>query len=130
MPGGDILIGVVGTALGAIVTFIVARWQLPKLEAEARKLEAEASRTEWQTLRDEIDRLTNRVSAQDAKIADLEKQADERGEREAALESDNRKLRAKVARLESRIAGLEAIFKIGPITPEMQAALDKLDGGE
>lgn len=90
--------------------FRIARgWLSGSSTAEARKINAEASRIEWQTMRDEIDRLG-------IEVRELR-----------ALECENRKLRGKVRKLEVRVSGLEAILHIGPITPEMQAALDELD---
>jgi gas vesicle protein len=112
--------------VGAILTFAAALLLLPKIRAEARKLNAEAGATEWGTLRDEINRLQERVDAQGSRIAELEKLDGERADREAGLVKENRQLRQKVRKLETRIAGLESVFKIGPITPEMQAELDKL----
>jgi uncharacterized coiled-coil DUF342 family protein len=117
------LIGGIAASVVALITF---RWQLPKIRAEARKFDAEASRTEWQTLRDEIDRLTAKVTAQDSRIDELGKAAEARAERTSELEKENRTLRTEVGRLRNRIAKLEAVFKIGPISPEMQAAIDRL----
>lgn len=116
----------IGAVVGAAATLIGVILALPKLRSEARKLNAEAGHLEWQTLRDEINRLQERLEKQDARIAELEKLDDERADREAELVKENRQLRQKVKRLEDRIEGLEAIFKIGPVTPEMQAELDKL----
>lgn len=103
---------------------VIIAW--PKISAEARKTNAEAGQVEWSTLRDEINRLQERVEAQDRRIAELEKLDDERADREIELVKENRQLRQKVKKLETRIAGLEAVFKVGPITDEMQAELDKL----
>lgn len=85
------------------------KWLGGATAAETRMTNAQASRVEWQTLRDELDR-------QGAEIRELR-----------AVECENKKLRGKVRKLEVRVSGLEAILHIGPITPEMQAALDDLD---
>jgi hypothetical protein len=47
--------------------------------------------------------------------------------REGELERENKALHTEVARLTRRIEGLEAILKIVPVPPEMQALLDELD---
>lgn len=99
----------------------------PKGNAEARKINADASHTEWGTLRDEIHRLQSRVEEQDRRIAELEKLDCERVDREVELKRENGRLRQKVSKLESRVEGLEAIFRVGPVPPEMQAQLDALD---
>jgi chromosome segregation ATPase len=111
---------------GSVVTLVGAVLMLPKVRAEARKINAEASGAEWRTLKQEIDRLQERVEAQDRRIAELEKLDDERADREAGLEKENRQLRAKVKKLEGRIAGLEAVLKVGPLPAAMRAALAKL----
>ena len=122
--------GAVWTLLGGLLTAAVAlitfRWQLPKIRAEARKANAEASHTEFQTLREHVALLEQRIATQGVRIAELEAADTRRAGREAELEKENRSLKLKVRKLESRIAGLEAVFKIGPVPPEMQAELDKL----
>lgn len=118
--GGGLLIGLASAVIGGIITLVGVLLALPKIRAEARKLDAEASSIMWQTLRNEIDRLTQR-------IAELEKGDRERELREAGLEKENRQLRAHVKRLEGRVSELETILKIGPLPPDMQAALDKLN---
>jgi hypothetical protein len=119
----DLLVGLAGTLLGALVTIAGVIWQLPKIRAEARLANAEASQIEWQTLRDELSRLNDLVKGQAAKIRALERAKDNRVE----LERENRGLKSKVARLELRVQALENILKIGPLPPDMQAALDQLD---
>lgn len=115
-----------GGVIGAILTFAAALLMLPKIRAEARKPNAEAAATEWGTLSGEINRLREKVEAQDRRIDELEKLDDERADREAGLKKENRLLKQKVRKLENRIKGLEEVFKIGPITDEMQAEIDKL----
>jgi hypothetical protein len=113
-----------------IATFgggIIGTWLLkPKALAEARKANAEADKLDWDRFHGEILRLELKISAQDAKISQLETDRDERAVVSDKREIENRSLRATVKRLEGRIAELEAIFKLHPLPPEMQAALDKL----
>lgn len=123
----QLLVGAAGAIVGGLVTLACFIWQLPRIRAEARKLNAEASRTEWQTLRDELERLDGKVRAQGAQISGLEATAEQRMKREAVLKRENGQLRAQVKKLEGRVTGLEAVFKIGPVTAEMQAALDRLN---
>ena len=117
----------IGAVVTAIVTTLIARWQLPKIRAEARKLGAEASQSEWQLLSGKVAWLTAEVGRQDEKIRQLEQLAEERGDREKALERENKGLRVKVRRLEKRVGELEAILKIEPLPPGMKAALERLD---
>lgn len=116
----------IGAIAGVLATLLIGLWQLPKIRGEARKLNAEAAALEWSSLKAEIDRLQVRVTVQDGRIAELEKLDADRADQEATLKRENIQLRRKVRRLEDRIAGLEAVFKIGPVPPEMQAELDKL----
>lgn len=122
--------GVLGAIIGAFVTLAGLFLALPKIRSEARKSNAEASSIEWHTLKNEIDRLQQRLSEQEQKIATLERADHERADRERELERENRALKMKVGRLESRIRAMENIFKVGPISPEMQAQLDELDRTE
>jgi peptidoglycan hydrolase CwlO-like protein len=112
-----------GAAATAVIAGIFGR---PRSKAEARKLNAEASGIEWQSLKAEVDRLTLAVDKQGAEIAQLKEQAVVRADRATELEKENKSLKAEVGRLKNRVKALENIFKIGPITPEMQAELDKL----
>jgi gas vesicle protein len=116
-----------GGIVGALVALVAALLALPKIRAEARKLNAEAGAIEWGALKSEVERLTETVKVQGQRIAELEQSAATRADREAELEKENKQLRTEVGRLKSRVKALEAIFKVGPVTPEMQAALDKLD---
>lgn len=114
----------IGGVIGAIATLAATILMWPKINAEARRANAQASQVEWQTLRDEIRRL-------DGELADVRKEfstfkesaADEKGE----LERENKSLRTEIRRLKIRVQGLEEIFKIAPVTPEMQALLDEID---
>lgn len=123
----ELLVGAAGAVIGGLVTLACFIWQLPRVRAEARKLNAEANQIEWGTLRDELARLADKVRAQGAQIAGLEETAEQRTKHEAQLKRENNQLRLQVKKLEGRVAGLEAVFKIGPVAPEMQAALDRLN---
>jgi hypothetical protein len=118
------------SAIGAVSGLIVGLggWLIayPKHRSEGRKFDAEAEHINWTTMRGEIDRLNAKLAKQDERIAELEKLDGERESREADLLRENRQLRQKVKRLENRVAGLEGVFKVGPIPPDMQAAIDKL----
>jgi septal ring factor EnvC (AmiA/AmiB activator) len=109
---------------GALLTLIAAALALPKVRAEARKATAEANRTEWQTLRDEIDRQNKQIVGLRDEVHKLRTKM---ASREGELERENKVLHTEVARLTRRVEGLEAILKIVPVPPEMQALLDELD---
>lgn len=115
----------VAPVLTLVGGYLAARLTKPKVDAEARKLHAETDEIIVARLYRHIDRLDTEMKELREEFATLQKQADQR---EAELEQENRVLRAKVQRLEKRITGLERVFKVHPITPEMQAELDKLDG--
>lgn len=118
------LVGFLSTVAGALITFLGLRWRRPQFNAEARKSNAQASHQEWGTLRDEIARL-------DVRTAELRREIDtiktNSRNRVKALDRENSRLRSHITRLERRVGELESIFKIGPVPPEMQAELDKLD---
>lgn len=111
--------------LGSVIFFLWRRLRRdPKTEAEARKLNAEAERIDWQTLRDEIDRQNLQIRSLREEIHAMRNKM---ASREAELEAENKRLRAEVARLTTRVQGLENIFKV-PSTPEdMKRMLAELD---
>lgn len=117
---GAELWGAAGVILTAVVAFAGHMLLRPKIMAEARKAVSESKEIDWTRFDAEIERL-------DRKIAKLELEIDSRATREIELVGENRSLRNKVMRLERRVAGLERIFNIAQITPEMQAELDKLN---
>lgn len=121
--GTDLLIGIIGAVVGGLVTLICFIWQLPKIRAEARKLNVEADNVQFDTLSKEIAWMKGKINAQARQIATLEKEA----QSSLSTKRENVRLRARVKKLEERCGRLEAIFRIGPVSPEMQAALDKLD---
>lgn len=87
---------------GLIGTLIL----LPKLKAEARKLNTESDglvATRWL-----------------AEIHRIDKELDE-------VRRENRCLRSENRRLSRRVAGLERILTLHPVTPEMQSLIDELD---
>lgn len=117
----------VGVILAAIVAFIGNRWQLPKLSAEAKKARAEADAHDWTRFQAEIARLEAKIAAQDKKIEAMEKDRRAVAAIAEQREQENRALRNKLSKLEQRLSAIEALFKVHPITPELQAAIDKLD---
>lgn len=121
--GTDLIVGLVGVLVGGLVTLACFIWQLPKIRAESRKLNLEADGVLFSTLSQEILWLKDKVNAQALQIATLEKEA----HTSLTTKRENVRLRARVKNLEERCGRLEAIFRIGPVSPEMQAALDKLD---
>lgn len=119
--------GLAGVIVTAAVAYFGHRMMRPKILAEARKAEAEAISLDWARFQAEIERLELKIAAQDEKIAALDRDrravaviADER-------EAENKLLRAKLAKLEKRLTAIEALFKLHPITPELQADLDRLN---
>lgn len=118
-----VALGVILTAVVGLTGHFLLR---PRIRAETRKLSAEADQINWETLKGEIDRLQEKVGAQDKRIAELEQSLDRRAVREDELELENSRLRSQVRRLERRVRAMEGIFKIGPLSPAMQAELDKL----
>lgn len=119
--GAEVWIGLISAISGGLISSL---FLLPKLRAEARKLNREADGLL-------IDRLTQEIERLDREIEDLRSRftaaAKAANERECALEKENKLLRAEIKRLRKRIEGLETIFKLHPIPPEMQAALAALE---
>lgn len=79
---------------------------LPKLRAEARKLNTESDGL-----------VADRWLAE---IHRIDEELDE-------VRRENRRLRGENRRLTKRVAGLERILKLHPVTPEMQSLIDELD---
>ena len=126
--------GLVGVIVTALLAYAGHQLTLPKIRAEARKTDAEAIAMDWLRFQAEIERLENKISAQDEKIAAQDERIaeQERDRRAVAViaderERENKTLKLKLARLERRLAAIERLFKVHPITPEMQADIDKLD---
>lgn len=92
--------------------------------AEARKINAEADNIIIGQLRSEIERLDGEMKQLRSEFASARQAADDE---KARLEKENRYQKGQIRRLETRVSGLESILSIGPITPEMKAALDELD---
>lgn len=120
----DILFVVISAVAGALATLAGLLIAWPKLKAEARRLNAEASKLEWQTLHDEIKRLDLQTAALRIEITNIQTAGKAR---EGELDRENGRLRGMVRKLEGRVSDLESILKIGPLPPDMKAALDELD---
>lgn len=112
------------TLFGAITTLIATLLMRPKISAEARRANAQAGQIEWQTLRDEIKRLDGELAEVRKQFASFKSNA---ADRETELEIENRRLRTEIQRLKIRVAGLEGILQVAPLTPEMQALLEEID---
>lgn len=93
-------------------------------QAEARLTNAKADSVIIRNLSAEVERLSNEVKQLRDDFEVAQRHADDE---KAMLERENRSLKGKISRLETRVTGLESILSIGPITPEMKAALDELD---
>ena len=121
----ELIIGSIATGIVAsLVTLLIARWQQPKVTAEARKLNVESDAMIVTRLYAEIERLDGEVRALRKQFSDATHAA---AKREAELERENGSLRSLVRKLECRIKKMEDIFRVGPISPAMQEMLDELD---
>lgn len=114
------------------LSYGAGRLTKPKSDAEASKASAEASKIKAEAADIIVTRLYKHIDRIDGELEEMRKRFDKLAKDSAAekqtLERENKALRSKVARLETRVTGLESIFKTHPISPEMQAELDKLDG--
>lgn len=121
--------------LASIITgglgFAAAKMTKPRSDAEASKATAEASKIKAEAADIIVTRLYKHIDRIDAELEEMRsrfaKLAKDSAAEKQVLERENKQLRSKVARLETRVSGLESIFKTHPISPEMQAELDKLD---
>lgn len=81
-----------------------------------------------------IEALQKQVAAQDLRIdrieeenKELRKRIEGQRDREVGLEDENKELREQVKALEHRLDALEALFKTMPVSPELQAQIDRID---
>lgn len=119
---GQLLIG------GGIAAAVLMHMrEMPKARAAARQITIAADADQWANLNQEIGRLSARLEKVEKENEDLREKIDRQRGRERALEHENGQLRQHVDRLETRLAALENLFKSLPLTPEMEAALAKLD---
>jgi predicted RNase H-like nuclease (RuvC/YqgF family) len=116
---------VIGGGLGAAVLMHLR--EAPKSRADARKVTIAADAELWANLNQEIGRLSMRLEKVEKENEALRDRVERQRGRERTLEQENDTLRQHVDRLETRLAALEGLFKSLPLTPEMEAALSKLD---
>ena len=125
----------IAIAFAGFLAGIIGAWLArPKVKAEAAKAVAEGTALDWSRFHAEIARQDAKIAAleertlrQDAEIENLKH---DRAERDGELileRKENRALVAKLGRLEGRLSKIEALLKLHPITPELQADLDKLN---
>jgi gas vesicle protein len=120
----ELIVGLAGALVGGLITLVGTILMLPKIRAEARKLNADADDKIVARLYREIDRLDVLFKELEAEFSSYKRvSADEKRK----LENENRSLRTEVSRLRRRVEGLEAVIKVGTITPDMQAMLDEID---
>jgi chromosome segregation ATPase len=90
-PVAIVLVGVVGTVLGALVSQFAAMLRAPAQvrldEANAEKSQHEAAALVNKELRDEIDRLSSKITALEARVVESEKRATSAETRIADAES-------------------------------------------
>jgi chromosome segregation ATPase len=101
-----------------------------KTHADADKAEVEATALVIAGLQVEIGRLQERGNQLERQLQVLRDDIDSRITHEAKLEQENRALRGQVERQGRRISALEAVFRIHPVPPAMQAELDRIGNSE
>lgn len=116
---------VIGGGLIAAILLHLREW--PKARREAQRLRAETENTDWARFQKEIGRLEERLSRVEKENEDLRERLDRQRGRERSLEHENELLRNQVASLEKRLSAIEHLFKTQPLTPEMEAAIARLD---
>lgn len=137
----NVILNVVALALGGGLVGVVLMHlrEGPKAQAAARKTEVETDGLVIASLSQRLGQVEERLAQAETKLHAVETENEALREdalksrnREANLEQVVRSQKAHIGRLEKRVAGLERIFKLHPVTPEMQAEIDRLnqeDGG-
>lgn len=112
---------------GAFGVWLLHRREMPKAKAAAQLTQSEADDRDWGRFQKEIGRLEERIARQDDEIENLRNDALKSRRRESNLEQTVRSQKAHISRVERRLAGIERIFKLHGVTPEMQIELDRLE---
>lgn len=112
---------------GLVGAWLLHRREGPKAKAAAQLTQSEASERDWGRFQKEIGRLEERISRLERDNEELREDALKSRQRESNLEQKVRSQKNHIERVERRLQGMERIFQLKGITPEIQAELDKLE---